>query len=136
MKKHKRKELGLAPLSLIGTAIALGSISVISLALAMLSALTNNPTALIGAFSLLALLTSGTLSGFITSRISGDGGKLVSTVSSLISAAIMLLIGMIWRGGALPIGSLINVAAFIGVSVVFAILGGKRKRKRNTRRYL
>ena len=133
MKKHKRKELGLSALMLLGAAFALTITVTMAFVLAVVSSMTEDPTALTGAFSLIALLLSGGVSALITSRVNGEGGTLVATLASVIAAAVILTVGLVWRRGALNLGALVNVAAFVAVSVVAAIIGKKRRKRRGGR---
>ena len=133
MKKHKRKELGLSALMLLGAAFALAVTVTMAFVLAVVSSMTEDPTALTGAFSLIALLLSGGVSALITSRVNGEGGTLVATLASVIAAAVILTVGLVWRRGALNLGALVNVAAFVAVSVVAAIIGKKRRKRRGGR---
>ena len=133
MKKHKRKELGLGALLVIGTVASVGAVFVMAIILALISSMTKDPTSLTGAFSLLALLLAGAVSGFVISRVNGEGGKLIGILSSVIATAVMMIVGLIWKGGLLPLGALLNLFAFLAVGVLASILGKKRARKR--RRY-
>ena len=126
MKKYKKKELGLTALILLGTGFALTVIVLISFVLAIISSFTKNPTALTGAFSLLTLILAGLTSGFVTSKVNGDSGVLIGSLSSAIATALILAVGLIWKGGALNPGVMLNVLSFFGVSVISAILGKKR----------
>ncbi len=133
MKKHKRKELGLGALLAIGVIASLGAVFVMAFILALISSMTKDPTSLTGAFSLLALLLAGAVSGFVISRLNGEGGTLVGILSSAIATGIMIIAGLIWKGGFLPLGALLNLLAFLAVGVLASIIGKKRARKR--RRY-
>ena len=133
MKKHKRKELGLGALLVIGTVASVGAVFVMAFILALISSMTKDPTSLTGAFSLLALLLAGAVSGFVISRVNSEGGKLVGILSSVIATSVMMIVGLIWKGGLLPLGALLNLFAFLAVGVLASILGKKRARKR--RRY-
>ncbi len=135
MKRYKRKDLSLGVLSLLGAAFSLVSIAATSMLFAIISMFTTNPTSLTGAFSLFALLIAGGLSAFITARTNGDGGAIVGILSSVLSAGVILIAGLILKKGLLPLGTLINISAFLGVSFVFSALGKRRKTKRNHRRY-
>ena len=133
MKKHKRKELGLGALLVIGTVASVGAVFVMAFILALISSMTKDPTSLTGAFSLLALLLAGAVSGFVISRVNGEGGKLIGILSSVIATVVMMIVGLIRKGGFLPLGALLNFLAFLAVGVISSILGKKRARKR--RRY-
>ena len=129
MKRRKRKEFSFPILLLMGAGFALGTVSATALLLAVVSYFTADPTALTGAFSLLALVLAGAVSGFATSRVRGEGGVLVAVVSAVISTAFMLAVGLVWRRGLLPLGAILNLAVFIIVSVLCALIGKRRKRK-------
>ena len=133
MKKHKRKELGLGALLVIGTVASVGAVFVMAFILALISSMTKDPTSLTGAFSLLALLLAGAVSGFVISRVNGEGGKLIGILSSVIATVVMMIVGLIWKGGFLPLGALLNLLAFLAVCILSSLLGQKRPRKR--RRY-
>ena len=128
MRKYKRKELGLTPLMLLGAGFALTVTVAVSFILAIISSLTKDPTALTGAFSLVALILSGAISGFVTSRVNGDGGALVGILASVIAASLILIVGLIWKRGLLNLGAALNILSFVGVSSVFSMLGKKRAR--------
>ena len=129
MKRHKRKEFGFPILLLMGAGFALGTVAATALGLAVLSYLTADPTAFIGAFSLLTLVIAGAVSGFVTSRVRGEGGVLVAVLSAVIATAVMLAVGLVWRGSALPLGAILNLAVFIIASVLSALIGKRKKRK-------
>ena len=135
MKKHKRKEFGLPALLIMGSGFALATVIVTSLILAIIAYLGKDPTALTGAFSLLAPALAGVVSGFITSKANGEGGTLVSVISAVISAVVMLSLGLILRKGLLPLGAVLNIAVFVVLSCFSALLAkrGKGARKRKYR---
>ena len=135
MKKHNKKELGLTALMLIGTAGAVAAVFAMALLLALFSSFTEDPTSLTGAFSLLALLLAGAVSGFVTSKLCGDGGALIGSLSAVIAGCLMIITGLIWMKGALPFGVVINMLAFIGVSVVAAVIGRKLTRRKRRKYY-
>ena len=135
MKRQKRKELSLPILLLIGAGISLASVLTMTLILAIASYFTKDPTSLVGAFSLLSLLLAGAISGFVNARIGGEGGALIGIISASVASLIMLSVGLIWRGGMLPLSALLNLTAFILTSVGSAILGKKRARSARKRRF-
>ena len=135
MKRQKRKELSLPILLLIGAGVSLASVLTMTLILAIASYFTKDPTSLVGAFSLLSLLLAGAISGFVNARTGGDGGALIGIISASVASLIMLSVGLIWRGGMLPLSALLNLTAFILTSVGSAILGKKRARSTRKRRF-
>lgn len=135
MKTRKRKDLPFPALLALGTAFSLGSIFVISLSLSLISYFTGDPTSLTGAFALLSLILSGAISGFLTSRYSGDDGVLLATLSAAITAALTLVIGLIWKGGWLPLNVLLNVGVFTVTSIIGALIGKKRSKHTHKRKH-
>ena len=131
MKKHKRKELSLGVMLAIGSVASVVSVGTVALVLAIISSLTKDPTSLTGAFSLLTLVLAGAISGFVISRVMGDGASLVGTLSVAIATVAMLAVGLIWKGGLLPLGALLNLCVFLAVGVIASILGKQRPRKRH-----
>lgn len=129
MKKHKRKELGLTALMLLGAAFALAVTVVVSFILSIISLMTKDPTSMIGAFSLIALILAGAISGFVTSKVNGDGGVLVAVLSSVIATFAILSIGLICKGGAIKLSVPLNLCVFIAVSIFSALLGKKKPKK-------
>ena len=132
MKKRK-KDPGLTSLMLIGAGLALGITVVLAFIMAFISSFTKDPTSLTGALALVSLLVGGAISGFVTSRMNDEGGALVGTLSAVIASALILIIGLIMKSGKLDLSVFINLIAFICVSVLFAILGKKRIKRRRRR---
>ena len=106
---------------------------IISFVMALVSSFTDDPTSLTGALSLVTLLLSGAVSGFITSKANGEGGALVGTLSSVIAAALVLVIGLVCKAGRLNLGVFLNLIAFICTSVLSSLLGKKLVKKRRRR---
>ena len=132
--KRKRKDLGLTSLMLLGAGFALMMIVAVSFVFALISSFTKNPTSMTGAVALVALLLAGAISGFTTARANGEGGTLVGILSAIISAGLILVIGLIFGKGKLGINVFINTASYVAVSVFLSILGKKRI-KRRRRKY-
>lgn len=134
MKKRSKREFGLTAMLLMGAAFAIAVLLGVSFILAVAANMMKDPTSLIGAFSLASLLITGIVSGSVTSRVRGDGGVLIGSLSSVIAGAVILIIGLVLTRGALSFGTVINVLAFIGVSVIASVIG-KKKTGKKRRRY-
>ena len=128
MKHHKRKEFTFPAAILLGAGFALCAVAATAFLLAAVAYFTNDPTAMTGAFSLLSLLIAGAVSGFVTSRVNGEGGSLIGAVSAIVAATLMLAIGLVWERGLLPIGVVLNLIVFIIASSASSLLGKKRKK--------
>ena len=132
MRKRKRKEPGLSALMLIGAGLSLVTILTVTFIMAIVSYMTSDPTSLTGALSLASLLVAGAISGYVTSRTNGGGGVLIGALSTVITASIMLTIGLIASGG-IGVGAFINLGAYVSVSVLASVIGKKRVGKRKRR---
>ena len=130
MKKHTKKELSLPLLLLIGTAASILSVVLVSFVFALISSMTKNPTALTGIFSLVSLLFAGALSGFVISKVIRDGGSLIAVLSAVIAALLMSVIGLIVKGGAVPISVFLNYLAYLGTAALASFLATKTIKKR------
>ena len=134
MKNHNKKEKGFPSLLITGAAISVATVALVSLAMALVSSFTKDPTSLTGVLSLVSLLVAGVISAVINSLKNGAVGAMISTLSALIAAVLMLAIGLVIKGGLVPFGTLISQAAFVGISALAATLTKSRPR-RSKRRY-
>ena len=125
MKKLIKAELGTLPKLLIGALTAGISIIAVSFILALISSVTKDPTSLTGLLSLLSLIIAGALFGFTFSKLSGDGGAAITFASSVLTALIMSVIGLISRGGKVHFGVFINYLAYLATVALCAALAGK-----------
>ena len=101
-----------------------------ALASAIILSRTENPTAHVGLCGMICLFVTAASSGFAVSKYKGDGGVLPAVLSSLFFVLVVLMIGLISGKGKLPLISVINLASFMIISALAAILGRKRERKR------
>ena len=134
MKRHTRKEFSFPALLLMGSGFALATVLAVAMLLAVVAYLSNDPTSLTAAFALLTLVLAGAVSGFVTSRVNGDGGALIGILSALICTAIIAVVGLIVKGGLIPLGAILNLAVYAVTSVAAATLA-KRKKTARRRRY-
>lgn len=130
MKKRLFYDLNPVLVILIETAAAVLTFFAVSFIFTLFASLSENPTSLIGIFSLISLLVSGALFGFVTSRIMGEGSKLSIPISALCTVLIMIAIGLIWSKGTTHISTLLNYLTYIGVAVIFSYLGRIRPKRK------
>ena len=128
-KSHKRKRTNASAIAL-GLCLSVLSFLLLSFALSFILAMFRDPLSLIGMFSVAALLLSGAISGFVTAKYKGEGAILPVSVSSLCFALALLGIGLILTRGILPIISLINLFAYLVLTVGFAFIAIRSKRRR------
>ena len=133
-KRKKRKE---APtgvkLLLLGTLIMTVIFLALSLLFSFIAYTTADPLYFIGLLSIAALMITAAASGFLEARL-GEGSVLTPFLSSLLFVLIMLLIGLIASGGAVPLGCIINYASFVALATLSALLG-KKSLEKSRRRY-
>lgn len=116
------------PCVLISLAVTLIS----TLVMAALAGVSENPSAILGTYSLVALILSAAVSGFTTAKISGSEGIKYPLLTAFTTVLIMLLITVIM--GIKPSGSsFMNYGCFILVSVFVGLLARKRERRRKRR---
>lgn len=134
MKKYSKNELSLPITLLIGVGSMLVGVALSAFIFAVISSLTADPGALTGILSLTSLLAAGAITSFILSKTIRGGGQLIAIISSAIAGLLMMVTGLIIKGGAVSLGVFVNYLAFIGISALFAFIagktGGRRKRYR------
>ena len=86
---------------------------------------TDDPTGIMSIYSLVALLVSGAVSGFLLSRLL-EGGMGASMLSSLGTVILMLAVALFISGGTLSAGAAMNYLCYLGVALLSAFLGKKR----------
>ncbi len=102
-----------------------GILLAFSLVCTFLVGLLENPTASLGLYSLVTLLLSALVSGFIARRNAGSLGA--ALLSLLLTVIAMMLVGVIISGGKLTLSALMNYLCYFGAGLVGAAM--KRKRK-------
>ena len=112
--------------TLIATAISLAILLVIALIMAIISSRLENSRSGIELLSLITLLISGVISGFVAMRLSHS--FMNATVSLLLTLGIFALGAIIGYGYSL--GALMNEVCYFLASVVGIALGRGRKRGR------
>lgn len=131
MKFYSRRKNGRGRKGALIFGILFSAISFLAFALicSLFVSVFKNPIGIIGISSLITLLFSGAVSGFCTAKFKGDGGIAEAGISSAVFIAIILSIGLVSTKGRLPLLNLVNMAAYLTVSLIFAAIA-KRKRKR------
>ena len=95
----------------------------------------KNPTAVIEAAALAALIAGGALSGFSVSKKCGEGGFGKASASAVIFTLVMVIIGALICGGSLSPRALMNYACYLPTAVLFAFIAARKpKQKRHRRR--
>lgn len=124
---------GIMTTFLISFAISVLLILLLSLLSALIVGSLEDPTKLLGLFSLGSLLISAAISGVISTRMKGEGGLGFAALVALSVVLIMLLINVIICSGKVSGASFMNYGCYMGVAVLSAFLGKKRDRHRKHR---
>ena len=128
--KRKAKVGGVARPFLLGILAQAALLPALSLILALISTLTNNPTSLIGILAIGALLSSGGIYGFASAKLRGDGSVPFSLLSSLFFSLLVILFGLVFSGGEMKISVLIGQVIYVLTSLLFSALGNMKKKRK------
>ena len=108
---------------------------IISLVTAIISNATEDSTGKLVTASLIALLSSAAISGFLISKLPGNGNLGGAVLSVLMFVLIMMVIGVAVNAGKLSMSAVMNYICYFGVGSAGAFLGKKRtSHKRRKRR--
>lgn len=132
MKKHRgiKTQRALPGALVFGIIISFLVLFITSLALAGLIMTTSNPVGSVKTVSLVALLVSGAISGFVISKRKGEGGFLASLLSALIFIGIIFALSLILTKGNVGGVVLMNGLCYLLVSAFSSLLAKKRERRR------
>lgn len=132
MKRQKILDNGLYFFLIsIGTSIA--SLLLCAFSMAMISYSGNDPAKSIGIFSLVTLVLSAVISGVVITRMKGEGGAKFAGLSSLSLVLILFFVALIIEKGSVPLSAFMNYSCYVGISVIAAIFGKKREKRRRRR---
>ena len=110
------------------------SIIALSLIMATVLSMTQNPTSLIDVCSLATTLICAIAGGIFVSRYKKDSGIGYSALVILSTVVIMIICALIINKGRIYTSALMNYACYIGVAILSAYIGKNRtKRKRRKR---
>lgn len=131
MKKHRgaKKTMTLSRTLLLGVGISFAVLLIFSLIFSGLIMTTTSPVSSIKTVSLVTLLVSGAVSGFIVSKIKGDGGVFASLFSALIFIGVILALSLILTKG--NVGGIVfmNCLCYLLISAFSSFFAKKRVRR-------
>lgn len=119
-----------------GFVVSVAVLLAVSLICALIAHLNADPTSLIGVMTLVSVVASAAVSGVIITRTCGEEGVKISTLSALLIALIMMLIGLISNRGALPTSGIMNYICYLLTSIFFAVVGRVRVGAKKHRRHI
>ena len=117
-----------------GFIISFISMLAVSLIASIILYMQSDPTALIDVASLVVLLVSAAVSGYVISKRTGERKMLTTALSSIALCFLLFIIGMIMTGGGVTNRVYLNYLCYVGVAMLFAWLGGRAPTKRRRRR--
>lgn len=94
-----------------------------------------DPTPLIDVASLIVLLVTAAVSGYIISKRTSEQKMLTVVLSSLLLCFLLFVIGMIITAGGVTNRVYLNYLCYIGVAILFAWLGGRAPARRRRHRH-
>ena len=115
---------------LLGVAFSFCVLIVTSLIFSFILIGLKNPTGSIRTASLAVFLITASIAGFSVSRYKGNGGALLSILTSAAFIFILFAVTLISSRGKVSGGIFMNYICYIMISVFTAFLAGKRKKRR------
>ena len=127
----KEKNNGALPKSLLfGVLFSFLIVIIISFLFSLIISTLKNPTGAVRLSSLIVLLVSGAVSGFIICRHNKDYGMRVAFLSSVLFSILLILIALLSRGGSVGGVHFMNSLCYILISFFISLLGKNKKRRR------
>ena len=127
-KFYKKSDIGTLTRLFVGAGIALGVLMAVVAIFSAIAMLFEDVAALIPPFAMATVVVSAILGGGIVTRTVAEGKITLALLSSLMAALVMMLIGVIIGGGALPFSVFLNFMIFVGAFVLAAYLLKRREK--------
>ena len=83
-----------------------------------------------GIASLVVLLSTGSISGYVTAKYKKENCVITAGACSLTFAFLLFSIGLIMSGGKIAAVTIFNLILYAVLSLAFAAFSGKEKRRR------
>ncbi len=129
----KNGEKGKVETLLFGVIFSFVAVFAFSLIASLIIMGSKNAVSTAQRISLIVFLISGAVSGFLTSKFKGEGGILLSAISSVIFVMILCAIALVVSRGNIGGKLFMNYICYLPVAFLFAFLG-KKKARRHKRR--
>lgn len=113
--------------ALIGAGVMLIAFIVICAVASLIILSTDDPLAVIGIGSVIALLLSAVASGIIIAIRQREAAVLVSLLSSILFTMMLLIVGLAVSGGKIGGGIILNCFSYIALSLLSAFLASRKK---------
>ena len=132
MKTNSRRRKSHGPLASIGIGVIISIVLYLLFVLissAVLGGL-DNPLGGLGIASMMSFFPPAFISGFLISRIKGDGGVITAVTSAFLIALMMFLCSAVITQGNIPLSSTLSYIAYVILAVIGGMLGKKSSRRR------
>ncbi len=129
-KKRFGSKSGMAHPLLYSVGVHIISVFAFALTASVILIGMRTPIKLVSAAALASLLLGGALGGALTARHSTSYGVRTSAISAFAVSVLMLAAAPIVGGGRIGAKVFMNIACFVLVSVFFAFLSKKKRKKR------
>ncbi len=103
-------------------------LAICAMVMAGVCSLTADPSALTGAASFAALLLCAGVSGFLISRLRGEGGFLCAMLAAALFVVVRIVISIFLVGT--DISDLLDYACYLGIGAIFALIGQRKTRRK------
>ena len=130
-QKNGKRSARLSPV-LTGVSVSVATLLMCAFLASVIAYSSRDPTAILPALTLSALILAGVLPSAVTTRFCGTAGAIVSAA---VTVALILILALILSGGRIPSATLMNCGCYLGSSALTAALARKRPRRtRHSRR--
>ena len=126
-KYYKSRNIGALTRLFIGAGVAIASLLSFALIFSAAALLFEDASAKISAFAMATVVASAIVGGAVVSRTVGEDKISMALLSSLLAALILMLIGVMIKGGSLPFSVFLNFIIFVGAFTLSAYLFRKRE---------
>ena len=128
--RHKKSQNPLASIG-IGVLILVSFYALFVLISSAVLGGLDNPLGTLGIASIISFFPPAFISGFLISKMKGDGGIITAGASAFTVALLMFLCCAIMTDGNVPLTSTLSYFAYI----ILAIMGGILGKRRSGRKY-
>ena len=126
LKQKNGKRSAKLSLVLTGVAVSVAALLLCAFLASIIAYSSGDPTAIMPALSLSALILAGVIPSAVTTRFCGPAWAIVSAA---VTVALILILALILSGGRIPSATLMNCGCYLGSSALTAALARKRPRR-------
>lgn len=105
-------------------------IIILSLVMAVIAGVSDDPTGMLDILSLAAMLISAVISGIFIPRYAKEGRVGYSTLVALAIVLVMLIVAVVCNGGKLPLSAFMNYGCYVGTVALSSVIFKKKGKRR------